>query len=329
MLDTEKHKIEGRVMTEKNVLHYDLIILGGGPAGLSAALYASRGELKTAIIDTGILGGQVNNTLEIENYPGFGIISGLDLVENIEKHVDKFNVDKHILQEIVQVELTKELKTIETEEFVFKANSVILATGAQPKKLNVPGENEFAGRGVSYCAVCDGAFFKEKDVCVVGGGNTAVEEALYLTKYASSVSIIHRRNELRADKIYQKRAENNPKIKFVWDSVVTEILGEQKVEKLLIKNVKDNKISEIKADGVFPYIGFSPNSDIYNGQIELDQNGFIKTDEYLSTSNKGVYVAGDVRVTPLRQVIVAVADGAISATSAIKYIEENNLAIVK
>lgn len=301
---------------------YDLVILGGGPAGLAAAIYATRGNLKTAIIENGIIGGQVNNTLEIENYPGFSMIAGIDLVEKLEEHADRFSPDKYILQEITSIDLGAEIKTIETFDYKFKTKTVIIAVGAQPQKLDIPGELALAGRGVSYCAVCDGAFFREKDVTVVGGGNAAIEEAIYLTRYAKNVNVIHRRNSLRADKVYQERAVNNPKIKFVWDSVAEEIKGNEKVEAIVIKNVKTGDISEIKTDGIFPYIGYAPNSDLFKDSLELDKRGFITTDASLSTSISGVFAAGDVRVTPLRQIIVAVADGAIAATSAIKYIDE-------
>ncbi len=308
--------------------NYDLIIIGGGPAGLSAAIYAARGNLKTAIIDKSMLGGQVSNTLEIENYPGFPNIGGFELMEKFEEHADKFNIDKYTFQEIVRVDLCSDIKTIETLEYSLKSKTVIIATGAQARKLGVPGEEEFAGRGVSYCAVCDGAFFKDKVVSVIGGGNAAVEEALYLTKFASSVNIIHRRDCLRADKLYQERAINNPKIGFIWNTVIKEIKGENSVNTIVLENVKTGEISEIQTDGVFPYIGFSPNSELFRDQIQLDAAGFIITDINLETSCKGVYAAGDIRVTPLRQVITSAADGALSATSAIKYIEEFDAQVV-
>lgn len=309
-------------MQERKELQYDLVILGGGPAGLSAAIYAARGAVKTAIIDSSILGGTPNNYLEIENYPALGHVSGMDLVEKFEAHVDMFEIDKHTFQEITKVDLAPEVKTIETNEFIFKAKTVIIATGAQPQKLNVQGELELSGRGVSYCAVCDGAFFKDKVVAVVGGGNAAVEEAAYLTKFASKVYIIHRRDKLRADKLSQERAFSNPKIEFIWDSQVVEVKGKDKVESALIRNVKTSEITELKTDGVFPYIGYTANTELFADQVQLDKSGFILTDLNLSTNCKGVFAAGDVRVTPLRQVITAAADGAITATSAIKHIEE-------
>ena len=305
-------------------LNYDVVILGGGPAGFSAGIYASRGNVKTAIVDISMMGGQPSNYLELENYPGFDLIGGYDLMEKFEVHADKFGVEKFPMQEIQKIELNSDIKKIITNDKVFNAKTVIIATGAQPQKLNIAGEKEFVGRGVSYCAVCDGAFYREKIVAVIGGGNAAVEEAIYLTRFANKVYVVHRRDKLRADKIVQERAFKNPKIEFVWDSVATEINGTNNVEKLLIKNVQTNEMKELNVDGVFPYIGFSPNVDLINGQIQQNEQGFIKTDEYLNTSIKGVYAIGDVRETPLRQVITAAADGAIAAVSAIKYLEEIN-----
>lgn len=300
---------------------FDTVILGGGPAGLSAAIYAARGASSTAVIDTSMLGGQPTNYLELENYPGFGVIDGFDLMEKFEQHVDKFGVQKFPMQEIDKMDLVPQIKTIETTEATFKAKTVIIATGAQAKKLGVPGEKEFVGRGVSYCAVCDGAFYREKVVAVVGGGNAAVEEAMYLTKFANKVYIIHRRDSLRADKIVQDRAFKNEKIEFIFDSIPKEILGENLVNTLVLENVKTNKISNLQVDGVFPYIGFSPNVDGFQGQINQDEGGFVITDENMQTSVEGVFAVGDVRKTPLRQVITAASDGAVGAVYAVKYLE--------
>lgn len=309
-------------MTDRKELNYDVVILGGGPAGLSAALYAARGALSTAIVDLSVLGGQPSNYLEIENYPGYPDGDSYSLMEKFQEQVDKFNVNKHEMQEITKLDLAPALKIIETTDHIFKAKTIILATGAQPRKLGVNGEKEYLGRGVSYCAVCDGAFYRDKEVSVVGGGNAAVEEGLYLTKFATKVNIIHRRDALRADKIVQDRAFKNPKVNFIWDSVVEEIKGANTVSSIVLKNLKTSKVTEMNTDGVFPYVGFSPNSNMYADQIHVDKTGFVITDANLATSVKGVYAAGDVRVTPLRQVITAAADGAIAATSAIKYLEE-------
>ncbi|MCR5265015.1 MAG: thioredoxin-disulfide reductase [Cyanobacteria bacterium RUI128] len=304
-----------------NVYEFDTVILGGGPAGLSAGIYMARSNVKTAIIDISMLGGQPSNYLEIENYPGFPIIGGYDLMEKFEEHADKFGVEKFPMQEIKSVDLVSNPKVIETLEGTFKAKSVIIACGAQNRKLGVKGEEEFLGRGVSYCAVCDGAFYQGKTVVVAGGGNAAVEEGAYLTKFADKVYIVHRRNELRADRIVQERAFANDKIEFVWDSVIKEIQGENTVSNIVIENVKTGEISNIKADGIFPYIGFTPNIKEINGQVEQDSNGFIITDETMKTSVDGVFAIGDVRKTPLRQVITAAADGAVGAVYAGKYLE--------
>ncbi len=304
------------------IYEFDIIILGGGPAGLSAGIYAARSSASTAIIDISMLGGQPSNYLELENYPGFPIIGGYDLMEKFEEHADKFGVQKFPMQEIKNIDLVSNPKVIETLEGTFKAKTVIIACGAQAKKLGVKGELEFVGRGVSYCAVCDGAFYKEKTVTVVGGGNAAVEEAMYLTKFADKVYIVHRRDALRADKIVQERAFNNPKIEFIWDSKVNEIKGENVVTTAVIENVKTGEITELKTDGVFPYIGFTPNVEGISGQVQQDANGFIITDGTMQTSVEGVFAAGDVRNTPLRQVITATSDGAISAVYASKYLEE-------
>ena len=300
---------------------FDTVILGGGPAGLSAGIYASRGAVSTAIIDISMLGGQPSNYLELENYPGFPIIGGFDLMEKFEEHADKFGVQKFPMQEIEKIDLKSNPKVILTKEAEFKAKTVIIACGAQPMKLGVPGEVEFVGRGVSYCAVCDGAFYKNKVVAVVGGGNAAVEEAMYLTKFADKVYVIHRRNELRADKIVQERAFKNEKIEFIWDSVVKEIKGDNLVHTAVLENVKSHEISNLQVNGVFPYIGMTPNIEGIAGQVEQDAIGFIITDETMKTSIDGVYAVGDVRKTPLRQVITAASDGAVGAVYAVKYLE--------
>lgn len=305
-------------MTDKT---FDIIILGGGPAGLSAAIYAARSAAKTAIIDISMLGGQPSNYLELENYPGFAKIGGYDLMEKFEEHADMFGIQKFPMEEIQSVDLTSDIKTVTTLNGEFKAKSIIIATGAQSKKLGVEGEKEFVGRGVSYCAVCDGAFYKDKVVAVVGGGNAAVEEACYLTKFASKVYLIHRRDEIRADKIVQERAFKNEKLEFIYDTIVNKINGENLVKSATIENVKTHEIKDLAIDGIFPYIGFEPNADLFTGQVKQDKNGFIIVDEAMQTSVKGVYAIGDVRVTPLRQVITAAADGAIAAVYAGRYIE--------
>lgn len=300
-------------------LDFDTIILGGGPAGLSAGIYSARGAVSTAIVDKNMFGGQPSNYLELENYPGFPIVGGYDLMEKIEEHADKFGIQKFPMQEIEKVDLIS--KKIYTKEYEFSAKTIIIATGAQPMKLGVKGEKEFVGKGVSYCAVCDGAFYKNKVVAVIGGGNSAIEEAMYLTKFASKVFVVHRRNELRADKIIQERAFKNEKIEFVWNNVVKEINGENTVNSVVLEDVKTGKQTDLTVDGVFPYIGIVPNTEDFNGQLMQDKKGFIITDETMATSINGVFAVGDVRNTPLRQVVTAVSDGAVGAVYAVKYLE--------
>ncbi len=303
------------------VKEFDTVILGGGPAGFSAGIYTARGNVSTAILDVSMLGGQPSNYLELENYPAFMKIGGFDLMEKFEEHADMFGVQKFPMQEIESVDLVSSPKVIKTKVFEFLAKTVIIATGAKPMKLSVKGENEFLGRGVSYCAVCDGAFYKDKIVAVVGGGNSAVEEAIYLTKFASKVYLIHRRDELRADKIIQERAKKNEKIEFIWNSVVSEIQGAELVNNLVLKDTNTNEQSNLAVDGIFPYIGITPHVENISGQIAQDKSGFILTDETMKTSIDGVYAVGDVRKTPLRQVITAASDGAVAGVYAVKYIE--------
>lgn len=303
------------------VLEFDTVILGGGPAGLSAGIYAARATGNIAIVDVSMFGGQPSNYLELENYPAFPIVGGYDLMEKMEEHADKFGVNKFPMEEIQKIDLISTPKIIETLTHTFKAKSVIIATGVQPKKLGVKGEKELLGRGVSYCAICDGAFYRDKTVAVVGGGNAALEEAMYLTKFATKVYVIHRRNEFRADKIVQNLAFKNEKLECVYDTVVNEINGEDTVKSLVIENVKTNETSTLNVDAIFPYIGFLPNTDLINGQVEQDSNGFIITDETMKTSIDGVFAAGDVRKTPLRQVITATSDGAVAAVYAGRYVE--------
>ena len=309
-------------MSEKTKKIYDVIILGAGPAGLSAAIYAARGNAKTAVIDISMFGGQPSNYLELENYPALGKIGGYDMMEKFEEHADMFNVDKYPMQEIENIDLVSSTKTIETKETIFETKTLIIATGAQAKKLGIAGEKEFLGRGVSYCAVCDGAFYRDKTVAVVGGGNAAVEEGCYLTKFAKKVYIIHRRDKLRADKIVQERAFKNEKVEFIYDTIPVEIKGKDCVETFVLKNVKTNETIELKTDGVFPYIGFAPNVEHINAQLEQNEAGFIVTNDKMETSVKGVYAIGDVRTTPLRQVITAAADGAVAGCYAVKYLED-------
>lgn len=299
---------------------YDVVIIGGGPAGLTAGIYAKRAMLNTVLIEKQGIGGQIIITDMIENYPGFPEISGAELSAKFEEHAHKFELEIKSMVEVIGIEDKGNTKLVRTSEGEIITKAVIIASGTTPKKLNVKGEEEFRGRGVSYCATCDGFFFKDKEVVVVGGGDSAVTEAIFLTKMAKKVYVIHRRDQLRAEKINQKRAFANPKINFVWDCVVEEIVGSKLVEKVVLRNVKTGEISEIKTDGVFIYIGLSPNTSFVD--VEKDERGFIKVNHRMETSIKGIFAAGDCRVTPLRQVTTAVGDGAIAAVSAEKYIEE-------
>ncbi len=302
--------------------HYDCLIVGAGPAGLSAALYAKRAGLNCAIVDKSGLGGAPTNYLEIENYLGFSKIQGFELCEKFEQHIDNFEIQKFPFEEIQKIDLVSDIKTIETLENKFFAKSIIIAMGAENKKLGIKGEIENIGKGVSYCAVCDGAFYKDKTVSVIGGGNSALEEAIYLTRFAKKVYLIHRRDSFRADKIVQEKLKDNKKIKILYDTVPIEVIATTRVEGLKVKNLKTNEIQDIKLDGIFPYIGLKPNTDMFLNQLELDEFGFIKTNCNMETSAKGVYAAGDIRNTPLRQVITAVSDGAVAAISASKYLEK-------
>lgn len=305
----------------KEVLKFDVLILGGGPAGLGAGVYAARGAIKTAIIDVSMFGGQPSNYLEIENYIGFPLIGGYDLAEKFEEHADAFDVEKYPMQEILSIDLISTPKVVETSTYRFEAKTIIIACGASPKKLGIKGEAEFTGRGVSYCAVCDGAFFKDKIIAVVGGGNTAVEEGIYLTRFAKKVYIVNRYDKLKADKILQEKAFTNDKIEFLYNKNSLEIIGEKTVNGLVIQDSLSEEILTLEVDGVFPFIGLSPNINYINGQLKQDSNGFIITNELMQTSLEGVYAVGDIRTTPLRQVITAVSDGAIAAVNALKYIE--------
>ncbi|RMD52378.1 MAG: thioredoxin-disulfide reductase [Nitrospirae bacterium] len=301
----------------------DLIIIGGGPAGLTAGMYAARAKLDTLLLERGIVGGQVLITDWVENYPGFvDGISGPELSQRFEQHALKFglNIENG---SVSGIEREGDVKKILLEDGrSYEAKSVIIATGANPKQLDVEGEDKFRGRGVSYCATCDGAFFKDKKICVVGGGDTAVEEALFLTRFASQVYIIHRRDAFRATKIIQERALSHPKIKVFWDSVVERINGDMVVHSVTLRNVKTNEVFELETDGVFVFIGYIPNTKFLEGFLNLDENGYIIVNEYLETSVPGVFAAGDVTNKFLKQISTAVGDGAVAAVRAEKYIEE-------
>jgi thioredoxin reductase (NADPH) len=299
-----------------------VLILGSGPAGLSAALYAARANLEPIVLTGMDLGGQASLTHTIENYPGFPDgVGGQQLSDLFQKQAEKFGA-KVEYDTAVEARLDEHPFRIKTYNAEYIAETIIIATGAQATHLDVPGEKELTGRGVSYCATCDGWFFKEKDVIVVGGGDSALEESLFLTRYANSITVIHRRDSLRAGVILQQRAIEHPKIKFVWDSVITEILGEEKVTSVNIKNVKTGDVSSLPTDGVFIFIGHVPNTKIFADALDLDDRGYIKTDNLLSTNIPGVFVAGEAGDPNFRQVVTSAGMGAAAAMQAVKYIEK-------
>lgn len=308
---------------------YDVAIVGGGPAGLTAAIYAARARLKTLVIESLSVPGQAVLTSDIENYPGFPEgLNGFDLIDRFKKQAEKSGAEfrtgdvTEIASEKIGTVPKWGLSLFSPRNDKVPALSVIIASGARPKKLEVPGEDKFRGKGLSYCAVCDGPFFRGKNVVVVGGGDTAIEEAIFLTKFAERVTVIHRRERLRATKILEERASANKKIEFLWNSTVIGIAGRSKVEALRIKNVKDGKEKDFPVDGVFIFVGYTPNTDFLKGAIKLDKNGYIEADAELSTSAKGVFAAGDARKKLLRQVVTATGDGAIAAFSARLYVEK-------
>ena len=302
---------------------YDTIIIGAGPAGMTAALYAARSNLKVALIEGGLPGGQMNNTSDIENYPGYANISGPELAEKMFEPLENLGVE-HLYGFVENIEDHGDVKKVITADEEFETRTVIVATGSKHRLLGVPGEEELNSRGVSYCAVCDGAFFRDQDLLVVGGGDSAVEEAIFLTQFAKSVTIVHRRDELRAQKVLQDRAFANDKINFIWDSVVREIKGENRVESVVIENVKSGQVTEQAFGGVFIYVGLDPVSDFVQELHIQDHAGWIVTDDHMKTSVAGVFAVGDVRQKDLRQVTTAVGDVAIAGQEAYKYITEHN-----
>ena len=300
----------------------DLIIIGAGPAGLTAGLYASRARLRTVLLEKLAPGGQILTTDFVENYPGFPEgLSGFELVDRMKRQAENFGL-KIAGKEVVRLELTSEKKRVFTDKEVMETKALILTTGASPRKLGIEGEGLLTGKGVSYCATCDGPFYRDQEVAVIGGGDTAVEEAIFLTKFAGRVHLVHRRDELRATKLLQERVKAAEKVNLVWDSVPTRILGQAGVEALELKNVKTNEISTLPVEGVFVFIGYNPSNDLLADlSVDFDDLGFVKTDANMETSIPGVFAAGDIRSKLLRQVSTAVGDGATAAFAAERFIE--------
>jgi thioredoxin reductase (NADPH) len=299
----------------------DVLVLGSGPAGLSAALYAARAELYPLVLTGMELGGQAGLTNTIENYPGFPEgVGGAQLGELFQKQAERFGA-RIEFELATEVDLKQRPFVVRTYDHEYRAKTLIVTTGASPNHLNVPGESELVGKGVSYCATCDGWFFKDKKVVVVGGGDSALEEGLFLTRYASSVTIVHRRDSLRAGSILQHRAKENPKIKFVWNSVVSQVIGENAVQAVCLKNVETGVETELATDGVFIFIGHTPNTQLFAGQLDMDERGYVRADSLMQTSVPGVYAAGEVMDSNYRQVVTSAGMGAAAAIQATKYLE--------
>ena len=302
-----------------------VVILGSGPAGLTAALYTARANLGPVVLSGNQLGGQVSITYEVENYPGFPEgTTGPELVERMQKQAERFGAQV-VIDEVTQVDFRSGTRfTIQTHGDTYQAEAVVVATGASPKRLGVPGEEDFIGRGVSFCATCDGFFFRGKDVVVVGGGDSALEEGLFLTRFANQVRVIHRRDELRAGETLKRRASANEKVSFVWDTVIDEIRGQDKVEAVLLRNVKTNETRELGTDGVFVFIGHDPNSDLYQGQLRMDERGYVITDKRMMTSVEGVFAAGEIQDPTYRQVTTSVGQGAAAGMMLERWLEERS-----
>nr|P52213.1 RecName: Full=Thioredoxin reductase; Short=TRXR [Peptoclostridium litorale]AAC43575.1 thioredoxin reductase [[Clostridium] litorale] [Peptoclostridium litorale] len=307
---------------------YDIAIIGSGPAGLAAALYGARAKMKTLLLEGMKVGGQIVITHEVANYPGsVPEATGPSLIGRMEEQVEEFGAER-VMDNIVDVDFTDKIKVLKGAKGEYKAKAVIVATGASPKLAGCPGEKELTGKGVSYCATCDADFFEDMEVFVIGGGDTAVEEAMFLTKFARKVTIVHRRAELRAAKSIQEKAFKNEKLNFMWNTVIEEIKGDGIVESAVFKNRETGEVTEFVAPeedgtfGIFVFIGYDPKSALVEGKLELDETGYIPTDDNMKTNVEGVFAAGDIRVKSLRQVVTATADGAIAAVQAEKYIEE-------
>jgi len=312
---------------EEEKKHVKVVIIGSGPAGFSAALYAARADLNPVVLSGMELGGQVSLTYTVENYPGFPEgVGGAELVELFNKQAQRFGAQVEF-DSATEVDLSQRPFYARTYNSEYLADALIISTGATPKHLEIPGESELTGRGVSYCATCDGWFFKEKDVIVVGGGDSAVEEAIFLTRYARSVTIVHRREELRAGTILQNRAKSNPKMKFIWNSVLTDIVGEAAVKAVRIKNLLTGEVTDLKTDGVFIFIGHTPNSQLFHDKLDLDQQGYLIVDMLMQTSVPGVFAAGEIADPTFRQVVTSAGMGAAAAMQAIHFLESQEMEV--
>jgi len=303
---------------------YDIIIIGGGPAGLTAGIYATRALMKTLLLEKIAPGGLVITTEKVENYPGFADgVNGYDLMEQMIKQAEKFGLET-ISEAVISISQNDKIFYVKTAAQEYQALSVIVASGTIYRNLGVEGEQAFTGRGISYCATCDAPLFRNKEVVVVGGGDAAIEEALFLTKFVNKIYLIHRRDKLRASAILQERAKQNPKIEFIWNSVISRVRGKSKIESVTIRNVLDTNERELNIDGIFVFIGFEPNTAFLEDLVELDKEGYVVTDSGMRTSREGVFSAGDVRSNTLRQIITACGDGARAAISAQHFVENLN-----
>lgn len=309
------------IRKERQKVYCDLFIMGGGPAGLSAAIYAARAKLLTVVVDEGLLGGQVSTTYHVANYPGTnGVVRGIDLMENMKKQAVDFGTQIDDMKEIFEINLEGEEKYIRTEDTDYYAKAVVIATGATPRKLPAEGEKEFRGRGVHYCATCDGAMYQDANVLVIGGGNSAVEEAVFLTRYAKHVTIIHQFDHFQASKGAQDEVFKNPNISIIWDSEVRKVNGENFVKSVTIENLKTKEMKEIETEGLFVYIGMQPKTELFKDKIKLSEYGYIITDEDMKTNISGVFAAGDIRDKKIRQIATAAGDGVTAGIMAERYI---------
>ena len=310
-------------MTETSPKILQCLIIGSGPAGLSAALYAARADLAPVVLSGMDLGGQVSKTDAIENYPGIDSIQGPDLVSSFQQQAERFGAEI-VYDSATEVDLSQRPFKVTTYGGEYLAETLILATGASVRELGIPGEKEYTGKGVSYCATCDGHFFKEKDLIVVGGGDSALKEGIFLTRFANSVTIVHRRDELRAGPYLEKKAKDNPKINFIWDTIVTEIIGDGTVNSVKLQNKKTGEEKVQETDGVFIFIGHDPNTELFKEQLEMDENGYLVVDQRMHTSVPGVFAAGEVGDPHFQQVVISAGMGAAAAMEATEFLEEEN-----